>query len=87
MDTFRTEMIKINDWSTESTEKFNKWLSDQKMITFAVSAMASGRNFGRLLLHSDENNDIFYVAYGLCVSHLAIDDKKFMNGKLTNDYI
>lgn len=65
-----------------ATEKFIEWISDRKIITFEVSAVQSGRNFGQLLLHSDRNNNTFCVAYGLClISQLAVRNKKYMNGE------
>lgn len=83
METFQTEVVKIDKWSEEATEKFTEWIYDRKIITFVVIAAQGGRNFGRLLLHSDENNNTFCVANGLCdIDHLAIRDKKYINGEL-----
>lgn len=82
METFQTEVVKIDKWSEEATETMVRWIYDRKMVTFVVDAVQCGRNFGFLLLHSDENSNKFCVSNGLCdIEHLAIRNKKYMNGE------
>lgn len=76
------ELTETRDWSMRAGEKFVEWIHDRKLITFEVKAVQSGRNFGKLLLHSDENTNAFCMAKGLCdIAQLAIRNKNFINGE------
>lgn len=72
----------MENWSPKATQIFKEWICDKKKITFEKSAVQTGRSFGRVLVHSEEKNNTFCIAQGMCDIHkLAILDKDYICGK------
>lgn len=74
-------------WSPKAAEIFNDWICDKKKISFEKKMVQSGRSFGRVLVHSVDDNIAFCVAQALCdIPRLAILDKDYMSGEHSKNF-
>lgn len=81
----QTEIVRCDSWTRESIEQFKDCIGDRKFVTFHVERFESGRNFGHLVLHSEDGgNNTFCVANGLCKWGVAIQDRNYDYGTQFN---
>lgn len=81
LNTFKTDTIRCDTWTDESTQSLYECVSNCKRVTFNVACYESHRNFGQLHVHSENgSSDSISLNKSLCDLGVAMLDRNYKYG-------